>query len=483
MQNPPAKLNQLTFTRFLAALAVVFFHSGGDFGFFKIPAIFTAGLAAVSYFYVLSGFVMAYAYYRPERKLNLLNYGLARFARIYPIYIFAFIVTCFYYINVIPKTRFKEFAANLFLYQAWIPKYSTSYNITAWSLSVEVFFYALVPILIWVVARQPVRRLIWLSVGFWALSQLIHSSLIVQFSSSLTPQFLGYFPIFHLNAFLLGFVGGIWHLHQPAPIARSTSLNIALLILATSATLFALYSNLHYGFGATFSLNVGLLAPLFLIVILTLASDSSFISKFFSHPRLILLGDASYALYILHVPLRWWLEYLFSYFSISLAPEIFLSIYLSSVLIVCVLIYKYVEAPAKDWIRNNPGKFFYFLLDVILIAAMLKLAFIIRLGFHAGGFALTQRFVIFFGSVIFPTLLLILKFYRAYSWRKLALALLTGAILLFGLAYYAWQKGWVEGFPRPILGAAPFYIFLSIYLSRFIIKVLNAKRSLQSKST
>jgi peptidoglycan/LPS O-acetylase OafA/YrhL len=94
------KLDALTTTRFVAALSVVFYH-GGDglslLGLFPINPLLTSGVAAVNYFFVLSGFVMALAYHRPGQKFDFRSYWMARFSRIYPLYLFSFIIICLYY--------------------------------------------------------------------------------------------------------------------------------------------------------------------------------------------------------------------------------------------------------------------------------------------------------------------------------------------------------------------------------------------------
>jgi len=61
------QINQITFTRFIAALSVVFFHYGSHTLPSSLPWLkesITAGPIAVNYFYVLSGFIMAIAYYQ-----------------------------------------------------------------------------------------------------------------------------------------------------------------------------------------------------------------------------------------------------------------------------------------------------------------------------------------------------------------------------------------------------------------------------------
>lgn len=477
MQQPTEKINQLTFTRFLAALSVVFFHSGRDFGFFQIPSIFASGVTAVSYFYVLSGFVMAYVYYRPlPSGFETQKYWLTRFSRIYPVYIFSFLTTCLYYIDIVPKTRLKEFLANLLLYQAWIPEYTTSYNIAAWSLSVEVFFYILVPVLIFFTLNKPIKQLIWFSLCFWIFSQFVHSILRIGYLDPTTRYFFGYFPLFHLNAFLLGFVGGVWYVKRPINQVVSPFVNLFLIFFSMAFVLSALYlRDVQHILGITFSLDVGLLAPFFLIIILALALNSTFLAKIFSHPWLVLLGDSSYALYILHVPFRWWAERILGYFAITLSPPIFLWIYLPTTIILCILIYKYLEIPARDWLRRNANKLPILLFDVVLIAIIIKCAFTLRLGLFDTGFLRTQRFAIFFGTVIFFALFMLFQIYKTYSWRVLGLSSLLGGILLTVFVYYAWQMGWVEGFPRPILAMIPFLVFSTIYLSHYFNKKLSIK--------
>jgi peptidoglycan/LPS O-acetylase OafA/YrhL len=43
---------------------------------------------------------------------------------------------------------------NLFLLQAWFPQYVMAYNGPAWFLSVQVFFYAIFPIILYYIKKQ-----------------------------------------------------------------------------------------------------------------------------------------------------------------------------------------------------------------------------------------------------------------------------------------------------------------------------------------
>lgn len=155
------QLDQITFTRFIAALTVVFFHYGQAVFPANIPFLFenvTAGPIAVGYFYVLSGFIMSIAYYQMDvanrGKFNKLKYWVARFARIYPVYLIALLII----VAAKYKTLGEDwdvFLSHIFLVQSWIPGYPITLNTPGWSLSVEAFFYLCFPFLIfWVYKRE-----------------------------------------------------------------------------------------------------------------------------------------------------------------------------------------------------------------------------------------------------------------------------------------------------------------------------------------
>lgn len=475
MPSATRKLDQLTVTRFIAALSVVLYHGGRDIGFLHYLPMLTSGPTAVGYFYVLSGFVMALAYYRPGTRFDFRNYWLARFSRIYPVYIISFVLTCLYYLEIMSKLKPGKILANIFLYQAWIPKYALSFNIAAWSLSVEAFFYLLFPFLAILAMRQPAKRLIWISLGFWIVSQITHSILTMRFMPEMS-SWLAYFPLFHLNAFLLGVAGGIWYMANPAQQIANHGKNLFLLIGALGFVLIMLgLREFMPAFPDNFSLDTGLLAPFFLIIILALATDTTRLSQGLSQPWLILLGDASYALYILHVPFRWILERSLADMGSTISYEVMYLVYAPVTIIICVLVYKYIERPARDWLRTNSQALPWLFLDIVLILIMTQLSFKLRLGASAADFLKAQTFSLRVGVVAFFSALLVFRFYTTNSWRALVLAVLSGTVVLAGFMYHAWTQGWVESFSRSIILLNALLIFFSIYISRSLFQFLKPR--------
>jgi peptidoglycan/LPS O-acetylase OafA/YrhL len=114
----------------------------------------------VSFFFVLSGFILAYVYWddfqggvtRPAYR----RYAVARFARIYPAYVLGLLLITFLYdfinwkmargvrLSAEPVT---SWLMNLFALQTFSLSYATQqvWNGPAWSISTEFGFYILCP--------------------------------------------------------------------------------------------------------------------------------------------------------------------------------------------------------------------------------------------------------------------------------------------------------------------------------------------------
>src|SRR5882672_6555828 len=94
LKMPP--LHSLTALRFFAALYVLVYHRRAELsGYADLPdRIIAHGYVGVPLFFVLSGFVLAYNYVGPDGRLSTrsLTFYTARFARIYPMYLLAFVL-------------------------------------------------------------------------------------------------------------------------------------------------------------------------------------------------------------------------------------------------------------------------------------------------------------------------------------------------------------------------------------------------------
>lgn len=153
--NVKHRLDALTALRFFAAAMIVLTHAHPIFGSFGIADAAPLG-QGVSFFFVLSGFILAYNYREFSRDGSISRFLVARFARVWPLHL----VTCVIWIGLIfhfdRETYFTgevgmiRLISNLTLTQSWIPLkvWSLSFNGVAWSISNEMFFYLLFPLFI-----------------------------------------------------------------------------------------------------------------------------------------------------------------------------------------------------------------------------------------------------------------------------------------------------------------------------------------------
>ena len=108
--------------------------------------------------------------------------------------------------------------------------------------------------------------------------------------------------------------------------------------------------------------QTGLLAPAFGLMILGLASRPAWIANTLSMSFLVLLGEISYGIYLLHIPVLFWFDrftlpgYAFSFRTLPphdghrIEPYLF---YLSLVLALSWACYRWIEMPARIVIRNR----------------------------------------------------------------------------------------------------------------------------------
>src|SRR5437016_3929734 len=176
-------LGALAGIRFLAALHVVLYHHRDDLFMAAVPGfarqVVNGGYVAVGLFFVLSGFILTYTYLGDQPDaIDFRPFWVARLARIYPVYLLSFVVGAPLYFRysvatVTPLGDAIGMAAGalgtvLSMTLAWSPatvRLVASWNLPAWSLSAEAFFYVLFPVIGLILIRRGTPALIALLVG------------------------------------------------------------------------------------------------------------------------------------------------------------------------------------------------------------------------------------------------------------------------------------------------------------------------------
>lgn len=341
------KLNQLTFTRFIAAIAIVIFHFKDDVFPFKISGVqnfIQYFNVLVSYFFVLSGFILTI---NSKDNINIRQFYINRFARIYPLYLAALLLMLFLLLLArTPKDTISltKVFLSATLMQAWFETYALTYNFPAWSLSVEAFFYLIFPFAIILLKNRQVKSQITFILICWLLMQILFVWMIVQNNFFVLNN-----PLFHLSTFLMGVAAGILFKHKQGVLLKHCGkFEFFSVVLVFLLAFLVLSRNQLFG---KFYQN-GLLAPVFVVVIYAVALSKRRVIQFFADRRLEYLGEISYGIYILQFPVSILVFGLIDR-TIKTSPTVSFYIYLISLIAIASLTYHLIEKPFRMLIRNS----------------------------------------------------------------------------------------------------------------------------------
>ena len=313
----PPRLDALTPLRFVAAAMIVVGHGATLFGFAPGPAALHAANTGVSFFFVLSGFVLAYNYPALQDRAATRRFFAMRFARIWPMHALTLVAV----MALLPRAAWVvpgvdpwiAGVLSLLLMQAWVPVagYAGAFNGPAWTLSVDVFFYAMFPLLLARVREAPARALtgaLLLSIAFPMLANALGGATsdlaLDRWNWYLLDHF---FPPARLVEFVLGMVAARLHaagrLRMPESAATATVVE-AIALAACAAGIAAMHRVPHaaawVGPGVGDWLAQVAAAPLFAALLLVLAQGRGACSRVVAMRGPVHLGDLSYAVYLLH---------------------------------------------------------------------------------------------------------------------------------------------------------------------------------------
>ncbi len=346
-------LDPLSSVRFFLALGVVLFHFQL---YWTLPAE-SAGLLnrarlGVDVFFILSGFILTHVYLQGEGAPDYKRFLAARLARIYPAHLFI-LVAMLGLVLIAPMVgvglepgRFNpaDFAGTLLLVQAWLPRETMAlWNGPAWSLSAEWFAYLAFPVYAAVALRLRSRP--WVLI---ALASLLFVALDAFYRTQFGPVLpraedsLGILRI--LPEFLYGI--GLYYLGQRWTLSPRVAVIVA---LGTTTTLLALMQ-----VGADDRVIVAAAGP-FILSLALLAKAP--VTTFLSNPTALFAGEASFALYLVHIPiLMVWRNAVQAVagwpgdYRMGLGE---LSGLLVSTLVAAAAIHVFIEQPGRRWLRTR----------------------------------------------------------------------------------------------------------------------------------
>lgn len=278
------RLDSLTGVRFFAAFLVFGFHS---LHYVSGLDVFGAGMVGVSLFYILSGFVMAWTA-RDDDRPSL--FYRRRFARIYPAFIVAWLVSLALLVTSGSLTAWDFLPPTLL--QAWFPIEAAYFAGSAvfWSLSCEAFFYLLFPLIHRLMRSLRTSGVVGVAIGAGVISLGVAVAALGVGESPLTRWLLIIFPPLRLMEFIIGVALGMLFrrgFRLPVPLWAASLLAIGAVFLAA----YAPYSLSRYAVT---------LIPFVILVGAIATADLSQRASLFRWKPLVELGVWSYCFYLLH---------------------------------------------------------------------------------------------------------------------------------------------------------------------------------------
>ena len=308
------QIHSLTSLRFFTALMVFFSHldflrihtdtAGNPDKYQDIyNTWFYEGYSGVTFFFILSGFILAHSY--QDRLVNhttaTTDFFIYRIARIIPLHWLTLLLAIFLLRTSNDNYDFfstSSFLANALLLQAWFSDINIafSYNLVSWSLSDEMFFYAMFPLLIRLNTKVLIAIFILLiaCILTWLPITLPFATFHLPRFTDLTKYYAYWFPAFRIGDFLAGIIlYRAWSAYKTIPSL------LASILQGASIVLLVLFYAYHSGIDETLRFDFYYAIPMAFLIFVFAYSNGVF-ARMISNRLMLILGEASFAFYMIH---------------------------------------------------------------------------------------------------------------------------------------------------------------------------------------
>jgi peptidoglycan/LPS O-acetylase OafA/YrhL len=350
-----SRLESLTSLRFFAALMVAIHHTRTIWAHSAFTDFLgQIGWLGVTFFFVLSGFVLMWGY---DPTVTFKRFITRRLIRIYPLHVVTLCLALLAMVTIHnPMAGYVGTpigtVLNFLLIHDWVPLHPNirqAWNGVSWTLSCELFFYLCAPFLFPLLAKYYRACRIILPAMWLALMGLAVFATLRQMGDLL--DIMVYFPVPRVVEFCLGALAAIALKQNPLSVGKLPGL--ALMTLPILIYCYFVPESGGYRNGATM---VQLIVPgALLLIFATAHADQRGRSGWLQNPVLVFLGEASFALYMIHALFLgifcWLMGRLFPQMLQAVMPgEVMRVIYLTYATILSAAVYWFFEHPIRLWL-------------------------------------------------------------------------------------------------------------------------------------
>jgi peptidoglycan/LPS O-acetylase OafA/YrhL len=350
-------IKSLTSLRFVFAFMVFMSHNVIPSDYFLLKHIFYEGYAGVSFFFILSGFILTHSYKDRllSNKISALFFYKTRIARIYPLHLLTFIIAALllqpFQLGIGYLVRF---ASNLTLTQSFFPFRSVyfTFNAPSWSISDEMFFYFLFPFIIYFIyANRKVFHILFFSI----LTILFVLTFLIKEETYRHALFY-INPMFRISDFCIGIC--LYCLCEKMSDCKYKIPKMCRLmgggggVEIISIFLFICVYLSAYYIPSVYRYSFWYWIPISLLIVVFYFSRNGLCSKILSNKYSVLLGEISFGFYLYHQLIG----RLFSAFTTKMQMNVSYPYRFIIVLIITIIVsylsFKYYETPYNKKIKR-----------------------------------------------------------------------------------------------------------------------------------
>ena len=346
MENRAEKLNSFSGLKLIALMMIFWWHSD-----FQKP-ILDLGARAYEFFFVCSGFLVAYNYQEkrmpPTWKCSV-SYLCSKIAKMWPLHVITLL--CGFalevHFNGFSGTIIWRAIINFFCLQSWSSNLDTAmaFNGVSWFLSSLFFCYLMAPFFAKIAKKTRNIPICLLVVG---LVRLWIEYLYLYYPNELFNIQIHVNPIVRCLEFMMGILIGFL-LNESGGTQRKNKNFLADSVweIATIVVLLVLF----FVFGN--KIYRGTYALLFVGMIFVFGNCNGILSKFLSNKIIMWLAQYQFEIYLIHLVVLRYLRIIFAKAQIGIHGGIFSCISFVVTVIISIIYKKYFEKRASYMVKKG----------------------------------------------------------------------------------------------------------------------------------
>lgn len=316
-------------------------------------SIFTEGYLGVSFFFILSGFILSYTYQEKiiTGKVSNKEFIINRITRIYPLHILTLLISIpLVFVNIEGILngiiQFVNMFINIFLIQSFIPIKGIyfGFNSPSWSISNELFFYLLTPYLFRNFINEIKTNRFILILGLMVVVIIGIQTIPISYHHS----------IFYINPIvrLLDFIIGIY-LYEIYKSNNIKGLNFtkSSLVEILSISLFIVFFYFHNDIPKVYRYSVYYWIPM-LFIIYVFSVGKGLLSNMLSNRIFVYLGEISFGFYLIHLLVIKYFKILYYKLDLNMSELTQVSIIFIISLLLSIISFQYYENKVRGKLKG-----------------------------------------------------------------------------------------------------------------------------------